>query len=156
MMTTRLVLSLTVAVAAATAAPAQDTRKDMQELEGTWKFVSAEMFGKKLGERDLDLEKIVVQGDTITLQRPAGRESKPLTFVLTPTRTPRTIDLLTVKDEAAKVWKGIYAVDGDELRLCLPYVRKGGGNTDPVRPESFDTAGRPHLVIIAKRERPRE
>jgi len=155
-MTTRLCLTLAVALGAAGTAPAQEALKaEMKQLEGTWKIVSAEMFGKKL-ERELDLEKVVIAGGIITLQRPAGRESTPVPFVLTPTRTPKTIDLLAVKDEVARLWKGIYAVDGDELKLCLPYVRKGVAQGEPVRPESFDTTGRSHLLIIARRERPRE
>jgi hypothetical protein len=49
----------------------------------------------------------------------------------------------------------IYALEGDELRLCCPLLRKiGTERQQPIeRPKSFETKGTKFAVLVAVRER---
>jgi uncharacterized protein (TIGR03067 family) len=72
-------------------------------------------------------------------------------FEVDSSQKPKTMDWFK-KDESTI--GGIYALDGDELKLCFPLVptkRKEGERLK--RPGSFDTKDNPVMVMTAKRKK---
>jgi len=132
--------------------PKEDsTAAERQKLAGEWKVVAAEMYGKALGEKEIAVEKIVFESNRVTLQE-KGKKSQAVTYLLAPQLSPRGIELVTIHDDQKRYWRGIYELDDSGLKLCLPMVQRGKED-DPSRPESFDTKGKPHLLLKAQRER---
>jgi uncharacterized protein (TIGR03067 family) len=70
---------------------------------------------------------------------------------MNPSAKPATIDFQQKKGALnGKVWKGIYAVDGDTLTTCdnAPNLKKG-------RPAAFEAkSGSGYVLITFKREKP--
>ena len=102
------------------AEPPKDAVKDeLAKLQGTWKVVSVEAGGK-------DVLKDVKLGE-ITFKEGGAVEGlgPDITVKLDPTRKPKEIDLIRGKD--GKPWMGIYALDGDTLKLSLALVEPGKG-----------------------------
>ena len=72
-------------------------------------------------------------------------------FKLDPTKTPATIDMTVTEagnakdnEQVGKTLHGIYALDGDNLKLC----------TDPnVRPTTFDTKGKGRDTVLTMLKR---
>ena len=71
----------------------------------------------------------MVQGDTFTVEH--ARYSEKLTFKLNASRNPKEIDLTT---QGGNVMPGIYELDGDTWRLCLP-ARSEGERPTTLSPE---------------------
>src|SRR5262245_56029156 len=63
-------------------------------------------------------------------------------------KNPKQIDITVTrgKGESVGVIKGIYALDGDDLRLCLGEVGKD-------RPAAFPEKRKPGEVVVLRRER---
>jgi uncharacterized protein (TIGR03067 family) len=121
-------------------ARAQDNKKALAELQGIWRFVKAESDNPAF-ESDPDLPRWVIKGDKVIY---GGEEFAVLT--VDPTATPKTIDLNLVK--AKRVFEGVYAVDGDKLKICVNLQTDGAKN----RPLDFATEGkRDRLLLLFER-----
>jgi uncharacterized protein (TIGR03067 family) len=127
--------------AAITAAGAQNADGDAKLLAGTWVVVAAEDGGKKA--EPLIGARVVIAGNTLTLK--IGEPAGGLHFRLDPTKTPKQIDFEKSKDETLR---GIYALNGDTLKLCF--------NTgSEKRPATFETTkGSSHRLMVLKRDKP--
>src|SRR5689334_18878319 len=108
---------LALAGAAGAGQPDQAAR-DAAALKGEWELVSAESEGRpappgvyKPGTR------VVVEGEGLYFTDALAKSNKSK-FRLDPSTTPKSIDIGTEKSPGG-VMKGIYALDGDALRLCL-------------------------------------
>jgi uncharacterized protein (TIGR03067 family) len=69
---------------------------------------------------------------------------------MNPNAKPATIDFQQKKGANGKVWKGIYAVDGDTLTTCdnAPNLKKG-------RPAALEAkSGSGYVLISFKRAKP--
>ena len=74
------------------------------------------------------------------------------TFKLDANKTPPTVDMTILsaanakdKEEVGRILLGIYALDGDHLRLCV---------APRERPTAFETKGKPDTVLLVlKREK---
>src|SRR5262249_52274130 len=110
-----LVASLSLA-----AAPQKDAGKtDLDLVQGTWNDAGLEGSGAvRMGEFTDGL-KIIIKGNRMTFQGPASNEE--LTFKLDPAKKPKEIDL-TPPDAKQGTFQGIYALEGDRLKIC--YGRK--------------------------------
>ncbi len=88
---------------------------DRDKLQGTWTAVAAELYGRKVTEQELkDMGfRLIFKGDAVTLA--AGGKPEEGTFRIDPDQKPRHIDLRA----EGKTILGIYAFDGDTLRLCF-------------------------------------
>jgi uncharacterized protein (TIGR03067 family) len=134
-----------------TAAGGGDAKKEMKNLEGTWKVTDAEVAGKKVGPEKLGVEQIVFAGGRVLLKN-QGKEVAVFAYSVDPGRTPREMDLL--KEKERQTLPTIYALDGDELKWCMPLATA----TEKVRlrrPESFETKDQPLILLTARREKKR-
>jgi uncharacterized protein (TIGR03067 family) len=127
---------------------ADDKKKDLEQMQGTWTVVESEADGKKAGEADLKAAKLELTikdnkftykaGDTVLLEG---------TVELGPDKTPKALDAKG-KDptgrEAASI--GIYELKGDTMRVC--FVPAGE------RPTKFDaSAGSKQTIVVYQRKK---
>ncbi len=110
------------------AAPAPKTDKD--RLQGTWRLVSTESDGLRIGEGRPELKgyRLVIEKSSLTLScapPPPLTKPEPITavaeFSLDTRRTPKVIVLRWKKSLTGKknvTQRAIYAVKGDTLELC--------------------------------------
>jgi uncharacterized protein (TIGR03067 family) len=140
----KLLVLLAVGLLAAADAPTKDADKK-DKLAGTWTVAS--------GQRDgMDLDGIkgdTVQFDGATMTVKTQNGDHRATFKVDATKKPKAIDL-TPEDgpEKGQTIAGIYAFDGDDLKLC--FARPGKG-----RPTAFVTkAGSDLMLIVLRPEKP--
>jgi RNA polymerase sigma-70 factor (ECF subfamily) len=140
---------LVILLAALPAAPAPETdaaREDRQKMQGTWKAVSVESGGKKRPDQDIKKWKLFVAGDKMT-----ARDGDDLldesTFALDAGKKPRAIEITyTAGPDKGKKLTGIYAVEGDLLKICVTQ-RDKDGPTDFVSKPDTD-----HTLVVLKKE----
>ena len=146
-------LALLITAAAALpilADPPQDdaVKKELKKLEGSWATVFIEAAGQKVTDEDkIKTRKLTTKGNKYTLK--VGDETVQGTIEINPTKKPKTID---VKPDSGsnkgKTLRGIYELDGDNLKICLAPPGKD-------RPTAFAT--RPadgQQLVVYKREKP--
>ncbi len=114
---------------------------DQEKIQGTWALVSGESDGKPLSDEVVRQIKLVFAGDKLTTQN-KDRKSV-VAFRLNPKATPKEIDV----DMDGNVGKGIYQLDGDELKIAH-------GEVGGARPKEFPKAGSGLMVMILKRAKP--
>jgi uncharacterized protein (TIGR03067 family) len=130
----------------AVADPADEAEK---QLQGTWVATKAERDGKAAD--DVVGHQLSFTGNLFRIR---SRDGKPLyegTFRLDLSARPVAIDFEhTAGALKGKVWKGIYALDGDTLTTC-----DNGPNPEKGRPAAFEAkTGSGHIVITFKRAKP--
>lgn len=109
---------------------------DADKLQGKWKMLYTEQAGRK----DDDVMALIFEKDTLKLQKD-DRITDNWTFKLDPSAKPKWIDVV----ERDKVMKGIYELDGDNLKICL---REKGDE----RPTRFESDNARVVVMVLKRE----
>ena len=121
-----------------------DAKGDHEKIQGTWKVVSAEDSGRKAPDEAIKDLKWVIAKDKITYK--FGEKTTEWSYKLEATKKPRWIDLT----EGDLTTLGIYELEGDNLKVCLPEGRKGERSTAfESRPDSVND-----ILIILKREKP--
>jgi uncharacterized protein (TIGR03067 family) len=131
--TVALLLTLSIGLSPAVSGEKDSpAAKELAKLQGTWKRASVEVDGKKPPPQVLEFVTLTVEGDRYTLEQ-AGQK-RTGTLKLDPTKTPKQIDFVeTAGPDKGKTFVGIYEIDGDTWRYCLPASGK-------VRPREFDGA----------------
>jgi uncharacterized protein (TIGR03067 family) len=127
------------------AGPAMDDVKiDIEKFEGTWKVVSAEEGGRKSPDEAIKHAKMIITHQKITLK--FRDETRVSTYKLDSTKNPKWCDI-TDSDHTAL---GIYHLEGDQLKICLPQVgEKRRSTAFESKPNSVN-----HLLMIMEREKP--
>jgi uncharacterized protein (TIGR03067 family) len=127
-------------------APA-DAKKDKEKLQGTWKVVGLQKHGQAREEKGEQF--LVIAGDEFMLKSGENVMAKG-TFKLDPSKKPLQIDLVITEDRKeenqGKTVLAIYALEGDQLKLCLaePGERE--------RPTEFSAeAGTARVFVTLKR-----
>ena len=128
-------------VAGPPAAPAGDPEK----LQGNWQVTAVEMGGDALPHAGM---RLTFTADKMTMLSGANfLMTPPMPYVLDSNQAPKTID---VHSANGGVWRGIYELDGDSLKLCL--------NENPAmgdRPSSFRAEpGAPGVYLYILRREP--
>jgi uncharacterized protein (TIGR03067 family) len=118
----------------APAAPAAKEKvdPDAAPLQGTWDWDPAAEQSAALPR--VDLERVVVKGDTLTFHYRMGDErfTSVTTFTLDPKAAPKRIDFAkTEGPRKGQTYLGLYEVADGKLRICY----RGPGST---RPTAFD------------------
>ena len=136
-------IAASLGLAAAHTAAAQDEKKGLAELQGIWKLVGFEIEGKP-AEFPANLPRWVIKGDKVYY---GGEELAVLT--VDAATNPRSIDLDFRKSN--RVDEGVYAVDGDMLKICVSKPSDGVKE----RPLDFATEGKPsRRLLVFQRQKP--
>jgi uncharacterized protein (TIGR03067 family) len=128
-----------------------DTKKDQEALQGTWKAVSSEQGGKEQGDEAKE-HTLTFEKDTFTVKRGDQVQVKG-TFKLDPSKKPKAIDMTVTEsrrdEHKGKEMHGIYEMTKDGLKWCTSMP----GDTD--RPKEFSTKeGTRDLCVTLKKDKP--
>ena len=128
-----------------------DEVKDREPLQGTWRFVEVHQQGKK--DDNLPELRLVFRGDKLGLYRGEKEDKEQFVFSVDPNCTPKAIDIYRAgeKGKAEKLFEGIYAIDGKDLRIAI--VPQPGPPWE--RPSSL--AAKDHtkeVLILMRRDEP--
>jgi uncharacterized protein len=92
-----------------------------EALDGTWSFVSRTVNGQAMSKDQLQMMKLVRQGDQWQLQV-AGQTVSSGTVTEDPTKNPKTVDITIVEsahpEDRGKTLPGIYEVSGNTFTQC--------------------------------------
>jgi len=136
----RATLALVLAVFISPAAlPDEKAKPDAEQLQGTWRFVRLSLFGNEPPKDFPPKVRVVIEGKSFTIkpgvgfegsnEKPDGewklgdKEGDSVTFELDPSKKLKTIDLTTEFDGQKMTLKGIYQLDGDDLKICFGQQR---------------------------------
>lgn len=138
-------LIVVMASAPAFAEPADEVQK---KLQGTWTATHAQRDGKEAD--DVIGHRLSFAGNRFQIQSKDGRPLYAGTVRLNPSAKPAAIDLEHTDGAVkGKIWKGIYALDGDTLKIC-----DNAPNVDKSRPAKFEAkSGSGYVLITFKREK---
>jgi uncharacterized protein (TIGR03067 family) len=122
-------------------------KKDMDEIQGTWKLVALEADGKQAPAEIVAALKLVFKGNTLTF-KPGEPGFTNYKFKLDPTTKPARLDMThadgTEKGDTAP---GIYLLEGNHLKICIGRA----GN----RPTAFATTAKSGQGLYTlEREKP--
>lgn len=147
----RLILAMCWLVLGTGLVPAvgQPTEEAQKNLQGTWAATAAERDGKAAD--DVLGHRLSFTGNRFQIR---SKDGKPLyggTFRAYPGTKPAAIDFEHTEGALkGKVWKGIYAVDGDTLMTC-----DNAPNLAKERPAAFEAKpGSGYILMTFERVRP--
>jgi uncharacterized protein (TIGR03067 family) len=122
-------------------------KKEKKALAGGWTVVSAERDGEAIIEEEARKIRLQFGDEKLTLKQ--SEKSKDLLYRLEPDVNPRVIKLTATEGPLKdKPVQGIYAINGNELKLCFPL------KADVARPEKFATSsGSGLMLLILKRDK---
>ncbi len=140
------------------AAPSDKGMDDKKAIQGVWQITDFEFNGKGSeapNEEQLKIVKAakwVFTDDKVVVRTPVGKGSQdsPASFKLDPSKTPKEIDVTPLDGPSkGKTEGGIYSLDGDVLKLCMPGPEGGP------RPTEFaaDKGGK-NILLTLKRQAP--
>lgn len=131
------------------AEPSKDEaeRKELAKFEGTWKYLSIEIEGKKLPQEQLkQWGRIILHGNKFTVK--TGDITYRGTFQVDVSARPKRIDIrFTEGPEKGNKLLGVYELEGDTYKVCL-------GMPGKPRPKGLVTKpGSGHVLEVLKREK---
>jgi uncharacterized protein (TIGR03067 family) len=118
--------------------------QELNRLQGSWGIVTIEAEGEPQPKDKLP-PGFKIAGNKLTGLGPE------MTITLDPTKKPKWIDLTFKRGDKSFPIRAIYALEGDDLKICMPVVEPGKA-FDNRRPESFETKGKFAALIKAKRK----
>jgi uncharacterized protein (TIGR03067 family) len=124
-------------------AGAEPGKDDAKKIQGKWTVTAVEQDGK---EAPLPPEK--KRGFTITADKMSPEGDKPAAYKLGVEKKLGTIDV-TPPGGKEETIKGLYELDGDTLKICLPARGPGAAGK---RPEKLTSEGK-QMLITFKRQK---
>jgi uncharacterized protein (TIGR03067 family) len=104
-------------------APNEATEKEFARFEGTWKFVSLEVGGKKLPPEALKGHSLILKGDRFEMHTEEGVVKG--TFKVDVATKPKQIDItFTDGPPKGQTLKGIYKLEDDTYTVCIDPAAK--------------------------------
>lgn len=142
-----LLTSLVIALLAADAGE-DAIQKELKRFEGTWRFVSIEVGGMQLDQKDFKNSKLILKGNEFTMVEPMSTVKG--TYKVDVRKKPKHIDAKFADGpEKGKTLLGIYELEGDTYRACINVAGEGP------RPTEFTSKpGSTHVLEVLKREKP--
>jgi uncharacterized protein (TIGR03067 family) len=137
---------LVAVVMAAGLAFAEEGKKDLDKLQGTWVRTSVERNGKPASDDELKNSRLTLKGDKYTLDD--GKEKRTGTFKLDATKTPKTLDIISDSGpNKGKTLKAIYKIEDGTFTYCV-------AGPDKDRPTEFSgKEGSGHTLLVNKHEK---
>ena len=125
------------------------TQANDPQLQGTWVMVSMEHQGKVSdGAKG---STITIAGNKMNWTWVAGNERRDSVIKVDATKTPKHFDQIEKFEDKEETVLGIYQIDGDTLRICIPLPDKDGSFAKAARPTAMDSkAG---TIATYKREK---
>lgn len=131
--------------------PDDATVKEMKKLAGTWAVQSLEDNGILYSDKYAKRWKYVISEGKIVIQMQAdsGKTESTRQYELDVTSKPKTIKMVNWEnDTPGAKFHGIYALDGDELTVCV-------GPADMAQPTAFESKPKSRVSLMKlKREKP--
>jgi uncharacterized protein (TIGR03067 family) len=146
-----MVCGIALVVLAGTLATAADP-DDAQKIAGSWKVAACELESRLLPATAFqDLTYTLAADGTWQLDGgPGFPKAKRGRYVLNTKSTPRTIDFIPADGpHLGKTFRGIYQLEGDELKACFAFPGKD-------RPKTYLTQPDSGLVLEFWRRSPRK
>jgi uncharacterized protein (TIGR03067 family) len=120
--------------------------RDMKLLEGNWSLHSFVANGKEAPTETIQTIRLTIKGNRYLVD--FGKQKMELTFKIDPSKKPKSIDLINVKDDKKTVTHGIYEVSADTLKMCR------GTESGQERPTEFAAKeGSKLAVAVYKRDK---
>ena len=140
------VLTGLVCALVVTSAGGQEKGKtDEEKIQGTWSFVSVERGGIDMNDDFIKEAKVTLTADKVKIS--AQGKDMEVGYKLDSTKKPKQIDILINEGGKEVVSKGIYELDGDDLKVCF-------GQPGDNRPTEFKTAGgSSEMLVVMKRDK---
>jgi uncharacterized protein (TIGR03067 family) len=119
--------------------------QDLKALEGTWEVASHEVNGKQATDADYySPKRIVIAAGKLDLFE---RGEADLPIKIDPTKTPKALDVYFPGAMMLNAHEqGIYQLDKDELKICLPLSLVGE------RPTKFSSEGYRSLYVLRRKK----
>jgi len=130
-----------ILVFSAAALRGQDAQKDLDKFQGAWAVTAMEANGKSV---PLDSVKgtVTFKGDLMVVAGPGFNPKTEHRIKLDPSKKPKSLDATKTSEGKDRNSLGIYQLEGDEIKLCLPI----GLRTE--RPTDFKSAKGSNLVVM--------
>jgi RNA polymerase sigma factor (sigma-70 family) len=129
---------------------------DKDAIQGTWKVTGVEMGGKEAPDdpqiKNMKSSKWVITADKITISLP-NQARQDASYKLDPTKKPKHLDFKPLDgpaSEKGKTGHGLYSLDGDVLKVCMPMSPEADERPTELRTKEGGKA----LLITLKREKP--
>src|SRR6266849_3284234 len=105
----------------------QKPKGDLEKIQGAWNPILAQSWGQEFSKEHLAREekRYLIKGNNLVSR--SKYQMLEGVLKLDPSANPKTIDLMF--GEGFKVWTGIYAFEGDNLKICVAY----GGRPRPLK-----------------------
>jgi uncharacterized protein (TIGR03067 family) len=144
----RLLIALGILGMSASAAAAQDAKKELAKFQGTWTVKELKHDGKVI-DNDKAKFKVTFKKDVATVEGndELKKEYARFSIKLDPSTMPKILDIkITAGAQKDVTMEGIYEVKDDELKICVKVI----GNE---RPTTFDSAQGSNIAyLILKKE----
>ena len=128
--------------------PEEAIKKDREKIAGVWTVTLREMNGAKVEEEELKKILVTFKADGTLEVRREGEKVVDGVSKIDPTKKPKEIDItVRTPDGSERSVKGIYEIEGDNLRICTA----GPG---PDRPKEFTgKEGSGNTLMVYKRKK---
>ena len=145
----RLTLAICSLIVATWLVPASAQPAEEKDLQGTWTATKAQRDGKAAD--NVVGNRLSFAGKRFEIQSSDGKTLYEGTVRLEPSAKPAAIDFEHMQGALkGKAWKGIYALEGDTLRVC-----DNAPNLDKDRPAAFEAkSGSGYVLVTFKRAKP--
>ncbi len=145
-MKTRALLIVAVGLALVAADKPDQKKDDKDAIVGTWGFVSGERDGEQAPDELKTMKLAFKEGDKATLT--IKDDTKEAKYKLDAAKKPREIALTVTENGKEETVRGIYELDGDNLKICFP--------ADPAgeTPKEFTgKKGSNQMLVVLKRSK---
>ena len=125
---------------------AQETKGDLDKLQGHWVMVESTRDGKKIPS-EVKIERTIEGNNyTLTVKSDEGEQVLSGTLKVDATKTPKTIEATRAEGpDQGKAMLGIYEIEGDKQKACFAPPGQS-------RPTEFASkAGTGHVLTIWQR-----
>jgi len=108
-----------------------DSKPDLDKLQGTWILVAVESKGKEVPKDKIKVNTLVIKKDKFIVSS-EGNPPREAAFTIDPTKNPKWIDQIFKNKEGKEVTRpGLYELNGDTLKFVFDKERPKELTTTP-------------------------